>query len=81
MSGPKRGAVEVETADQPMQRVPASEPARVAADVDYASVAAAGDHHQTLAAHVDDQRVVVEHQRVRAPQSLHQACWIGNPGS
>ena len=45
---------------------------RVPGDVDDAGVPAAGEHDQALAAHVHDQRLVVEHQRVRLPPPAAQ---------
>ena len=58
---------EVEAAHDRVHLADAGEPPRVPGDVDDAGVPAAGEHDQPLAAHVDDQRLVVEYQRVRLP--------------
>src|SRR4029077_13971820 len=42
-------------------------PPGVPGDVDHARVAAARDHHQAPVTDVDDERLVVEHQRVGLP--------------
>ena len=63
---------EVEAAHDGVYLADARELARVPGDVDDAGVPAAGQHDQALAPHVHDQRLVVEHQRVRLPPAAAQ---------
>src|ERR1022692_948791 len=65
--GLEQRAVEVEPAEQRIERLPAGQPPGVAGDVDHASVTAAGKHDQALALDVDDEGLVVEYERVRLP--------------
>src|SRR5258708_34223420 len=53
--------VEVEPAEQCVQRLLTGESPGVAADVDHARVAAAGDHDQSSAADVDDEGLTVQY--------------------
>src|SRR6266851_9467277 len=62
--------VEVEPAEQRVQRLPAGQSPGVAADVDHAGVAAAGDHDQSLAADVDNERLIVQDERVGLPDLI-----------
>lgn len=58
---------EVQPADQAVQAPDPGEPHRVPHDVDRARVPAAGEHDQATVAHVHDERLVVDHQRVVGP--------------
>src|SRR6266481_6030088 len=62
--------VEVEPAEQCVQGLLAGEPPGVAADVDHAGVTAAADHDQPFAADVDDERLIVQHERVGLPDLI-----------
>ena len=61
---------EVEAADDGVDAVLAGELPHVAQDVHDARVAAAGEDHEALAAHVRHQRLVVEDQRVGLPVAV-----------
>ena len=69
---------EVEAAEQRVQPVDAGQPQRVPGDVDRAGVAAAGDHDQAPAADVDDQRLLVEDQRVGLPPPVAPRLVVGH---
>src|ERR1700729_164080 len=62
--------VEVKAADNRVQRPVLGKPAGVTADVHYAGVPASRDDQQALVLDVDDQRLVVEHQRIRLPAAV-----------
>src|SRR6185437_13402242 len=64
----KEGAAQVQAAEQCVQPGDAGQPLCVADDVDGAGVPAAGDDDQSLAAHVHDEGLVVEDQRVGFPR-------------
>ena len=70
MSGSNYRSGQMEAADQGVERLATAEPLGVPGDVDHARVAAAGDHDQAPAADVDDQRLVIEHERVRLPAAV-----------
>src|SRR5580704_536411 len=57
----------MKSAQEGVERLAATEALGVPGDVDHARVTAAGDHHQAAAADVDDERLVIEDQRVGLP--------------
>lgn len=63
-------AGEVEAADDGMDLLDSGQGAGVAKDVDHAGMSAAGDHQQSAAVDVHDQRLIVEDQRVGFPPSV-----------
>ena len=63
----ERGPAQVQPTDQAVQALHPGEPHRVPDDVHRARVPAAGDDDQAAAAHVHDQRLVVDHQGVVHP--------------
>jgi MFS family permease len=63
----ERGPAQVQPTDQAVQALDRGEPQRVPDDVHRARVPAPGDDDQPAPAHVDDQRLVVDHQRVVRP--------------
>jgi hypothetical protein len=63
----ERRATEVQPADEGVQRGHAGEALGVSHDVDRTRVPAAGQHHQSSAADMHDQGLVVDDQRVVAP--------------
>jgi len=65
----ERGPAQVQPTDQAVQALDRGEPHRVPDDVHRARVPAAGDDDQPAAAHVHDQRLVVDHQGVVRPGS------------
>jgi hypothetical protein len=64
----ERRPAEVQTTNQRVQLGNPGEPHRMPNDVDRARVRAAGQNDQTLAAHVDDQGLVVHDQRIVLPR-------------
>ena len=63
----ERGPAQVQPTDQAVQALDRGEPHRVPDDVHRARVPATGDDDQPAAAHVHDQRLVVDHQGVVRP--------------
>ena len=61
------GAIEVKTAHHRVQGPILGEATGIAADVHDSGVAAPGDDEQALVLDVDDERLVVEDERVRLP--------------
>ena len=59
--------VEVEAADDSVDSVDTRESAGVGDDVDDARVTAAGEGDEPFAGHVDDERLVIEDQRIGLP--------------
>lgn len=65
--GLEEGSVEMESAEQGVQRLVAGEPLGVAGDVDHTGVAAPGEDHQAFAPQVQDECLVVKHEGVGLP--------------
>src|SRR5215470_3938015 len=70
----------MEAPDERVQRLAAGQALGVPGDVDHAGVTAAGDDDQPLARDVDDERLVVQHQRIGLPALIEPGLLRRKPG-